>query len=100
MKKSKILSYILIFAIISAMIMPSSAMALNDPPLNSKAVVLVDTATGNVLFEKNADEKIYPASTTKIMTVLLAVEAIEAGKFALTDSVTAQSSITTALGED
>lgn len=100
MKKSKILSYILLFAIISAMIMPSSAMALNDPPLSSKAVVLVDIGTGNVLFEKNADEKIYPASTTKIMTVLLAVEAIEAGKVSLTDSVTAQSSITTALGED
>ncbi len=100
MKKSKILSYILIFAIISAMIMPSSAMALNDPPLNSKAVVLVDNATGNVLFEKNADEKIYPASTTKIMTVLLAVEAIEAGKVSLTDTVTAQGDISTALGED
>ena len=100
MKKSKILSYILIFAVISAMFMPSSANALSDPAPSSKAVVLIDTATGNVLYAKNADEKVYPASTTKIMTVLLAVEAIEAGKVSLTDEVTAGNDINAGLSED
>jgi len=100
MKKSKILSYILIFAVISAMFMPSSANALSDPAPSSKAVVLIDTATGNVLYAKNADEKVYPASTTKIMTVLLAVEAIEVGKVSLTDEVTAGNDITAGLSED
>ena len=100
MKKSKILSYILIFAVISAMFMPSSAKALTDPTTSSKAIVLLDTATGSVLYSKNPDEKAYPASTTKIMTVLLAVEAIEAGKVTLSDSVTAGSDIMTGLSED
>ena len=100
MKKSKILSYILIFAVISAMLMPSSAKALSDPAPQVKSLVLIDTQTGNVLYSKAENEKVYPASTTKIMTVLLAVEAIEAGKVALTDSVTAGADISTALGED
>lgn len=100
MKKSKILSYILIFAAISAMLMPSSAKALSEPSTSSKAIVLVDTGTGSVLYAKNADEKVYPASTTKIMTALLTIEAIEAGKVSLTDSVTAGSDILTGLTED
>ena len=100
MKKSKILSYILIFAVISAMVMPSSAKALSDPAPASKAVILLDAATGNTLYAKEENEKVYPASTTKIMTVLLAVEAIETGKVSLKDSVTAGADISTALGED
>ncbi|MFB0921426.1 MAG: D-alanyl-D-alanine carboxypeptidase family protein [Oscillospiraceae bacterium] len=100
MKKSKILSYILVFALISAMLMPSSAAALSDPTTNAKAIALVDTTTGSILYAKNADEKVYPASTTKIMTALLAVEAIESGKAALSDSVTAGSDIMTGLSED
>ncbi|PKM72525.1 MAG: D-alanyl-D-alanine carboxypeptidase [Firmicutes bacterium HGW-Firmicutes-16] len=100
MKKSKILSYILVFALISAMLMPSSAAALTDPVTNAKAIVLVDTSTGNILFSKAPDEKVYPASTTKIMTALLAIEAIENGKAALTDSVTAGSDILKGLSED
>ena len=100
MKKSKIFSYILIFAILSGVFMPSSAGALSDPAPSSKAVVLIDAASGSVLYAKSENEKVYPASTTKIMTVLLAVEAIEAGKVSLTDSVTAGNDLSTALGED
>lgn len=100
MKKSKILSYILMVAVISALFMPTSAAALTDPVTTAKAVVLADTETGNLLYAKNGDEKVYPASTTKVMTVLLAVEAIEAGKVALTDSVTAGSNILAGLSED
>lgn len=100
MKKSKIFSYILIFTLLSGVFMPSSAAALSDPALGSKAVVLIDAATGSVLFEKSGNEKVYPASTTKIMTVLLAIEAIEAGKVSLSDSVTAGNDINTGLSED
>lgn len=100
MKKSKIFSYILIFAILCGVFMPSSAYALSDPALSSKAVVLIDAASGSVLYAKSENEKVYPASTTKIMTVLLAVEAIEAGKVSLMDSVTAGNDINTGLSED
>lgn len=46
-----------------------------DPPeVTAPSAILIDAATGKVLYEKNADEKRYPASTTKVMTGLLAIE--------------------------
>lgn len=50
--------------------------------------ILIEVSTGTVLMEKAADEKIHPASVTKIMTMLLILEAIEDGKIALSDTVT------------
>ncbi len=47
------------------------------PALTAKAAVLIDAETGTVLFEKNAGAKMYPASTTKIMTALVALEAVQ-----------------------
>ena len=48
----------------------------------AKSAVLIDGGSGQLLFEKNAHEKMPPASITKIMTLLLVVEAIEEGKSA------------------
>ncbi len=63
------------------------------PPMQveiaAKAGVLVDADSGKVLMAQNAHEKLYPASVTKIMTLLLVTEAIDNGKIALTDTVTA-----------
>ena len=42
-----------------------------EPTLQSKAAILVDNSTNKVLYSKNADEKMFPASTTKIMTAIL-----------------------------
>ena len=50
--------------------------------------ILMEVSTGTVLMEKASDEKVHPASVTKIMTMLLILEAIEAGRIALTDTVT------------
>ncbi|MDR1131587.1 MAG: D-alanyl-D-alanine carboxypeptidase [Oscillospiraceae bacterium] len=100
MKKSKILSYILALAVINAVFAPISAAALSDPEPASRAVVLADTETGGVLYAKGGDEQVYPASTTKIMTVLLAVEAVENGRVSLSDAVTASGNITAGLTED
>ena len=55
--------------------------------IKAKSAVLMDVTTGKVLLEYNADEKLFPASVTKIMTMLLVVEAIRDGKIALTDVV-------------
>ena len=52
----------------------SSAAALEDPNIDATAAILVNPDTGMVLYEKNADEKKFPASTTKIMTALLVLE--------------------------
>ena len=42
--------------------------------INSKAAVLVEYSTGKILYEKNSTQKMYPASTTKIMTAILVLE--------------------------
>jgi D-alanyl-D-alanine carboxypeptidase (penicillin-binding protein 5/6) len=58
-----------------------------DIDLKSPSAVLMDQGTGKVLFEKNPHEKLPPASITKIMTLLIAMEALESGKINLDDKV-------------
>ena len=55
--------------------------------LSSAAAVLIEGSTGNVIYEKNKDDRLKPASVTKVMTLLLIFEALEAGKIKLTDEV-------------
>ncbi|HBY19898.1 MAG TPA: D-alanyl-D-alanine carboxypeptidase [Clostridiales bacterium] len=59
-----------------------------EDDINAKAYVLMEASTGKVIKESNQDEKLVPASITKIMTILLIYEAISEGKIKLTDSVT------------
>ena len=56
---------------------------------NARACILMDADTGHVLYEKNADEPLPPASVTKVMTMLLVFEAIDNGTLKLTDMITA-----------
>lgn len=56
--------------------------------IQSKAVILMEKTTGKVLYEKNADESLSPASITKIMTLILIFDALESGKITLEDVVT------------
>lgn len=46
---------------------------------SAKSAILIEASTGKILFEKNADEKLHPASMTKMMSMLLIIEAIESG---------------------
>ena len=57
--------------------------------LDAKSAILMEISTGRVLYEKNADEPLPPASVTKIMTMLLVTEAIDDGVISLSDMVTA-----------
>lgn len=57
--------------------------------LSAKSAILMEISTGKVLMELNSDEKLSPASITKVMTILLVFEALEDGKIALEDKVTA-----------
>ena len=54
-----------------------------------KSAALMDVATGTVLYESNSHKKLAPASVTKIMTMLLIMEAVDEGRISLTDMVTA-----------
>ncbi len=58
-----------------------------DLAKNAKSAILIETSTGKVLYEKNKDEKRSPASMTKIMTLLLAMEALEDGRINIDDKV-------------
>lgn len=86
----KICVFITLIAII---ILPCSfgAFAEGEVAVKAKSAVLMDASTGEVLFSLNENEKAYPASVTKIMPLLLFMEAIDSGKMALTDTVTASS---------
>lgn len=55
---------------------------------DSKSAILIERDTGTVLYEKNKDEKYSPASMTKIMTMLLIMEAIDTGKIKMDEKVT------------
>lgn len=85
----KIISVLLCFL----MIMPLSvrAFAQNNTltdSLTAKSVVLMEMSSGEILLSKNPDEKLPPASITKIMTMLLVMEALDSGKIKLDDIVT------------
>lgn len=99
MKKFKLLSTILLIAILASMFtLPT--LAIEEPAPEANSVMLVDIATGNALYSKNSDTQTAPASLTKIMTVLLAVEAIERGEINPGDNVTASENITYDLIDD
>ena len=66
---------------------PEDALDVLDLPC--KSAILIEANTGTVLYEKNADEPLPPASVTKIMTLLLVMEAIESGKIGYNDIVRA-----------
>ncbi len=57
--------------------------------VNAKSAILVDVSTGKVLAAMNEHERLYPASVTKIMTLLLVMEAVDSGNIKLDDTVVA-----------
>ena len=69
-------------------LLPIRANAV-DMQIAGKSTLLMDIATGTVLYEQNAHEKLAPASVTKVMTMLLIMEAIDSGKIGWNDTVTA-----------
>ena len=80
----------LIMAILIA-IMPMNLSFANEDnaPLSvsSKSAILMDVGSGQILYEKNAHDKLPPASVTKVMTMLLICEALDSGTITLDDSV-------------
>lgn len=100
MKKNKILPLLISLCLLFSLFAPA-ASALDEPPLHSaKAVVLADMDSGRLLYEMNKDEQRSPASLTKIMTVMLAVEALERGEVSLDEMVTAQADCLAGLNTD
>ena len=99
MKKIRFFSFILCLALFVTLLAPS-ALALSAPELDGQAALVVDMDSGRFLYALNAEQKRAPASLTKIMSVLLALEAVDRGDVSLSDIVTAQNDCREGLGDD
>ena len=83
----KVVCLFLVLVLLVGVLPPRAAAVELD--VEGKSALLMDAATGTVLYEKNAHEKLAPASVTKVMTMLLIMEAIDSGRISWDDSVTA-----------
>ncbi len=86
----KVLSVIICTILVLSMSVVASANdgQLIAESLSAKSAILMEISTGKVLMELNPDEKLSPASITKVMTILLTFEALDKGEIALEDKVT------------
>ena len=89
MKNVRVFALGLILCLMLTAFCPA-ALADDAPDIKSKNAIVIDMNSGTVMYEKDADSKASPASTTKIMTMLLVCEALERGDIKTTDSVKAQ----------
>lgn len=81
MKKLNIILFIFFLTI------PLLKVSAEDLATNSTSAIIMEYSTGKIIFEKNSHEKLAPASMTKIMTLLLTMEAVDSGKISMDDSV-------------
>ena len=80
--------------LLAALLLLTPVMALEQPTdeelkISAPSAILMERSTGTVLYDKNADEHLSPASVTKIMTLLLIMEQLDSGQLATSDIVTA-----------
>ena len=103
MKKITSLLILLVFIILGPKVLINAKIKMNKPQINevipvtaiadakmelaTPSAVLIEGSTGTVIYEKNKDDKLKPASITKVMTLLLIFEALEEGKINLMDDV-------------
>ena len=80
--------FVMSLVLITLVVLPFPVQAA-ELKVAGKSSLLMDVATGTVLQEHNAHEKLAPASVTKIMTMLLIMEAVDSGKITMSDMVTA-----------
>ena len=99
MKKRRIIPLILLISVMFGLCAPA-ALALEVPQLNGQAAVLVDLDAGRVLYGYNMDAERAPASLTKVMTVLLALEAVDSGRVSLDEMIVAQDDCLEGLEDD
>lgn len=83
------LAAILLLSSLQSRAMPTETEQMPDLALDCKSAILVEVSTGKVLYEQNADEALPPASVTKIMTLLLVMEEIEAGRLTYAEKIRA-----------
>ncbi len=92
MKKNRLASALLSALLLASTLLPFSVSAAPAPEITAQHALLMDAHYDEVLYDKYGYEKAAPASITKVMTALLVMEAIEAGKLSPDDMITADES--------
>ena len=87
--KKRFPAFLLMLPLLATLLFPFSASALEEPNLTCRNAILLDATYDEILYDKGADEKAYPASITKVMTALLVLEAVEDGQLTLDTPITA-----------
>ena len=94
MKKLKFLPIFLsLLLLLGALAAP--AAALEDPEVDAKTALVMDRQSGEIIWGREVDKRVYPADLTKLVTGLLAVEASETGKISLNDMITVTEAMNT-----
>jgi len=83
--KGKVIFLTMLLVMIAAS--PVHASHSRTGELRAKSAIAMDLATGNIVYEQNADEQIPPASLTKVLTMYLTFEALQEKRLSLTDTV-------------
>ena len=83
--KRRLLSIMLLLLIIFPI--SGEVSAVEDLKVNAKSALLMDVNTGEIIYSLNDNDRLAPASITKIMTLLLAMEAVDSGRITLNDEV-------------
>ncbi len=78
----------LVLALVLALALGSPPCAAAAPEVKARSAVLMSAESGQILYEKDADARVAPASITKVMTMLLVMDAVSSGKVSLDDLVT------------
>ncbi len=89
-RKRVYLQYIASLWVVLLVLFNVSFLVLADQPnfsFQSKSALLMEVTTGEIIYEENADERLPPASITKIMTLLLTMEALDSGRANLNDVI-------------
>ena len=81
----KIVVWLTVLITVMSVIVPVKA---EGPEIEAPCAILTEASTGRVIYEKNADESLHPASITKIMTLLIIFDAVEDGSISPEDTVT------------
>ncbi|MBQ0037396.1 MAG: D-alanyl-D-alanine carboxypeptidase [Clostridiales bacterium] len=100
MKIRRILSVFLLTALLLSLLVPTAYAKTPSIKIAAKAALLVDEESGLVLHAQNENDKLYPASITKVMTALLVFEAIDRGEMKMDQKITVSASSLAGLPED
>ncbi|SMC57720.1 D-alanyl-D-alanine carboxypeptidase family protein [Papillibacter cinnamivorans] len=100
MKRVRYSFLALAVVMLCTVVLSTPAFAIPEMSVASRSALLADADTGEILYEQNIHERVYPASVTKIMTGLLVLEKIDSGSMSLSDVITVSSSAHQDVTED